>query len=65
MSMTTEERDGYMIVRRKRDRAAICAATLQPGGRLAGLEFCEPRFQKSNSTRLAALRAIERDGYRL
>lgn len=55
---------GYVIVRRKRQGEAICAAVIFADNRLTDITFYRPEDQKCNRTRQAAMRALKKAGYR-
>jgi len=56
--------DGYVKVWRIRDGEIICAAFDKGDKQLVGLEFTDPKYQRSNRTRQAAMRALQEAGYR-
>lgn len=63
-SFTVEVIDGMAVVRRASDGQIICDGRIDPGQRLHDIRFAHPDYQKSNRTRQAAMRALQRSGYR-
>jgi len=53
---------GYVLV--KRDGVTICGAMDAGNKMLRGIEFTDPRFQKCNQTRQAAMKAYQKGGYK-
>ena len=62
--MRVHELSGYVVVRRTRDNATICAAVVLDDKRLANIEFTADHHRQSNRTRQAAMTALKKRGYR-
>ena len=60
--MNVEQRDGYVLVYRR--SVLICAAIALDGRRLRDIEFTEERHRANNRTRQAAMRALQKAGWR-
>ena len=64
--------DGYVKVIRTRDRECICAGVIRTrdrecicaGGRVSDIEFTDPKHQRNNRTRQAAMRALAMAGWK-
>ena len=59
---TVVKEDGYIKV--KRGKQTICAGTDLGDHRIANIEFLDPKDQKNNRTRQAAMRELQKAGYK-